>query len=213
MARYTSRSITTRGNGYRDSYGRGEMRELRSARDAIARAAARESAFKMDRAETAREATGLAIGLGAAGLSGLLQTRFGITSIGPIPIGLGAGALMALGGLFMSGRYSDGLLAAGGGLLAVEAAKLGAQLGASWRARSMPLGAPLAPGAVQGSVGNWPAGYGYPASGAMGYGYPAPAYGVPAMAAGYVQPGYGYGVPMSDAELVNMVRQQAGVMG
>jgi hypothetical protein len=166
-------------NGYRTTRG-----DIVAARDALQRMRARAA---RDEAKASSAKSMLARAAGAstgAFASAFLQSRFGVTGIGPVPVDLiGAGGLLALARYAFprGGALADGIEAAGDGVLALFFGKLGAGLGANMRAAT-PASAPATSG-----VGNWdvmPGGYG---------GYPVPAMGVP-----YA----GYGVPAWDMQAV-----------
>ena len=147
------------------------------ARDTVAQQRAK-SRGMVDRVTRVGSVFGGALG------SAVLQSRYGVTGIGPVPIDAAGGlGLLALS-YFMgaNGTTANVLEGLGEGMLASFATKWGASLGAQWRQSSGANTAPTTPQTFGTSgVGAWDAmpayNYGYQAvtpEMAASYGYPAP---------------------------------------
>ena len=118
--------------------------EVKRARDRMARDDARLNRY------TNLGIEALSVAGGAFG-SALLQARYGVTSLGPVPIDAAAGTALVVASAFMpQGRWSTDVVAGlGEGMLASFATKLGASLGMQMRPATAP-GATFVSG-----VGNW----------------------------------------------------------
>lgn len=171
-------------------------RDIDAAYKAVQRERSRASRDKETTADLTNRTMQLgSVALGAFG-SGVLQARYGVTSVGPVPADLLAGiALLGLGYYTKptkgskNSMLSDSLTGLGLGAVASSATKFGAGVGANWRQSS---GA-ATPAAFTAGVGNWDYGQAY-----------GPAYAPPAMAAPYAYPG------MTDQQAVDAFRRGIG---